>query len=202
MIHLKYWPARLLGALLVSTGLLFTAQPASATFTPEIAPPSLIEHLRSQLKSKDAMAREWALVDVISLANCTSTCTISLHSLEDKKIRIENETGIGTLLDLRALVPDLIRTYRTAADDGHRLLAVSGLINIGDDTTLAQLIDESTLQSDDVSRKTHASLVSFYLEKYPELTEKTLKRKSLDLEDIERAKKKRDRDARKSAAKN
>jgi len=180
--------ARILIAVLFSAGLLLVPTQTATAQMSDDRPPSLIQHLRSDLESNDALRRENALVDIIGLASCPNTCTISFRSIEEKKLRIQNETGTGTVVELTALIPDLLEAYRSGPADGHRLLALSALINIGDEKSLERLIDEGARQSKAMNQATHKSLVAFYLAKYPELTERTMKTKRLSLSDVHRAK--------------
>lgn len=178
---------------LVALGLagLLVAGPlpeASATPLPSPDdPPTLVKHLRSELEAPDAEQRGRALVDVISLANCTSTCTVSLTSIEGKTLRIDNQTGTGRVVDLNGLTSTLLETYRRGPTDGHRLLALSALVSIGDQPALAKLVDEKESQSTRVRMATNRSLTAFYLQKYPELTKRTLKQNNLSIEDVRRA---------------
>lgn len=176
----------LLAGLLLGIGLL--AAPAQSVAQSTDGPPTLITHLRSELQAKDPMRRQLALLDVNTLAHCTGSCTVSLRSIQDKKIRIENETGMGSVVDLEALVPDLLESYRRGPADGHRLLALSALLHVGNEKGLERLIDEGAFQSDHVRQATQRGLAAFYLEKYPELTERTLRTKRLSLDDVTRAK--------------
>jgi hypothetical protein len=143
--------------------------------------------------------RESALIDVIALATCPETCTVNFRSIEEKKLTISDETGTGGVVELNALVPDLLDTYRSGPADGHRLLALSALINIGNETALEQLIEEGARQSDKTNRATQRSLAAFYLEKYPELMERTLKTNRLSMDDVRRAKAVRVKRAMKAA---
>lgn len=179
---------RILTAVLLGVGLLLVPNPVATAQTSSDTPLSLIQHLRSNLESKDATSREKALVDVIALASCSAECTVSLQSIEEKRLRIENETGTGSVIELAVLIPELLDAYRSGPADGHRLLALSALINIGDEASLEQLIDEGARQSEKTNRATHKSLVGFYLEKYPELIERTVKTKKLSLNDVRRVK--------------
>lgn len=176
---------RLFAAALFGT-VLFTV-PVQQSVAKTDDPPSLIEHLRSELQSDDAMQRERALVDVIALSGCTETCTVSLQSIEEKRLSIANETGTGAVVELTNLVPDLIEVYRNGPADGHRLLALSALINIGNAQALERLVEEGDSQSEEMKRATHKSLAAFYLAKYPELMERSVKTKSLSIEDVRRA---------------
>ena len=73
---------------------LTTAAPLGG---PAQDPPTRIKHLRTEMSSKDAMRQGNALMEVISLANCTSTCTVLLQSNQNKQVRIENESGSGSI---------------------------------------------------------------------------------------------------------
>lgn len=97
------------------------------------SPPTLGTHLRSELQAKDSMRRQMALLDINTLAYCTASCNISLRSVQNQQIRIENETGSGAFVDLDVLVPDLVKSYRQGPADGHRLLALSALLQIGNE---------------------------------------------------------------------
>ena len=187
--------SRLLTVLILAAGLV--AAPGQ-TATAQDAPPSLIQHLRSNLQSNNATERENALVDVIALASCSDVCTVNFRSIEEKKLTISDETGTGGVVELNALVPDLLAAYRSGPADGHRLLALSALINIGNETALERLIEEGAFQSKQTNRATQKSLAAFYLEKYPELAERTMKTKRLSMDDVRRAKALRVRQMKKS----
>lgn len=185
----------LLAGLLVGASLL--ALPFEANAQDENGPPTLIKHLRNELKAKDSMRRDLALLDINALAHCRDNCTVSLQSVQGKKIRIETEAGMGSVVDLEGLVPDLIESYRRGPADGHRLLALSALLHIGDEKALERLINEVEFQSKEVKRATQRGLALFYLEKYPELTERTMRIKRLTLDDVAQAKAYRMRKAKK-----
>jgi hypothetical protein len=172
-------------ALALSLLGLFTAGPLLAQST--APPPTLIKHLRAELNSKDPARQERALVDVIALANCPASCVVALQSRTARPLRIENETGAGSVVDLDALVPDLLRAYRQGSADGHKLLALAALINIGNETGLEQLIAEKDAQTAPVRKATDMSLAAFYFAKYPELAEPSVRRRMLSLDDVERA---------------
>lgn len=176
---------RLFAAALFGTALFMV--PVQHSVAQTDGPPSLIERLRSELRSEDSTQRQRALVDVIALAGCAETCTVSLQSIEEKKLSITNETGTGAVVELNNLVPDLLEVYRSGPADGHRLLALSALINIGNPQALEKLVEEGRSQSEKTKRATHRSLAAFYLEKYPELMERTFKTKNLSIEDVRRA---------------
>ena len=164
---------------------LLAAGPLFAQSTAE--PPTLIKHLRTELGSKDDARQERALIDVIALASCQESCTVSLQSGMNRVVRIANESGTGNVVDLDALTPDLLRAYRSGPADGHKLLALSALINVGNQKALEKLIEEKDAQSANVQRVTNMSLASFYFAKYPELTERSMRRHSLTLDDVQRA---------------
>jgi len=168
-------------------------------------PPTLIKHLRTEMNSKNAMRQESALMDVISLANCTSTCIVDLHSIQNKQIRIENDTDAGSIVDLEALAPDLLNLYRRGPTDGHRLLALSALITIGNETAIEALVQDGSStrhrQSQRVASRTQKSLTSFYLARYPELTERALRTNIFSLDDVQKVKATRARAAKKAAMK-
>lgn len=176
--------SRTLVVLLLGAGLLAIPGP---TATAQDTPPSLIQHLRNNLRSDDAVQRESALVDIIALASCANSCTVAFRSIDEKKLTIANETGTGHVVELNALVPDLLEAYRSGPADGHRLLALSALINIGNEKALERLIDEGARQSKETNRATQRSLAAFYLAKYPELLERTMKTNRLSMDDVYRA---------------
>lgn len=177
--------------LLALAGTLLGAPLAAAPLSAFSDPPSLLKHLRTEMSSNDATRQQNALLDVIVLSKCEASCTISFLSIPDKMLRVENESGVGTAIDLDALVPDLMKAYRSGPADGHRLLALSALINIGSDEALEQLAtessDRSSQQSNRVNKTTQRSLAAFYLEKYPELTERAMRNKTFSIEDVRRA---------------
>jgi hypothetical protein len=188
LIRLSSLLALLLAAVLavpISAG----ATASDALLRPGAAaePPTLISHLRSELQQSDPARRDHALVDVISLANCPASCTVALQSTDRKKVTIANETEKGAVMDLSTLTPALIDVYRDGPADGHRLLALSALLKIGNEQAIDRLVDESALQSESVAHSTHRGLAAFYLAKYPELEAKTMQRGRLSLEDVQRA---------------
>lgn len=188
---------RLLLSLLLVGSLVAPSIPATAA--PDSGPalsenrPSLISHLRTELRSNDALRRQNALMDVIMLANCPGSCTVQFHSLP-KSLHIDNEMGVGTAIDVNALVPDLLRTYQSGPTDGHRLLALSALINIGNEDVLETLISENMGVSSSVKKTTHQRVAAFLLTEYPELTERTVRSKSLSMDDVQLVKMKRERE--------
>ena len=179
-------------AALLLTGLPLASAsaettPPSQTMLVPADPPTLIKHLRTELRSGDAVREERALIDVIALAGCADTCTVHLASAGERRLRMQNDTDTGSAVDLDALIPDLIEAYRSGPADGHRLLALSALINVGNEPALERLIGDKDAQNGAVRKATDRSLAAFYLEKYPELSERSLRRKTLSIEDVERA---------------
>jgi len=202
MTHLQKLLTRLLFLFALTAGLVavpLVAGPLS--FDPD--PPSLIKHLRAEIGSKDAMRQQNALIDVIVLSKCEASCTVNFLSIPDKMLRVENESGVGSAMDLNALVPDLMKAYRSGPADGHRLLALSALINVGNSKALEQLAtessDRSSQQSKRVNKATQRSLAAFYLEKYPELSKRMGRAMTFSIEDVRRAESVRVKLAKKEA---
>lgn len=162
-------------------------------------PPTLIQHLRNELQQKDPVRREYALMDAIALANCPTSCTLGLNSIQGKQIKIENNDGAGSVVDLTALLPALLDTYRKGPADGHRLMALSALVRIGDEKTLERLTRERSTQSKRMNETTSRGLAAFYLAKYPELQDGLSRSGRLSVSDVEKAKAVRVRLARKNA---
>jgi len=175
-----FFTGLLLGAALLVLPLEAIAQDDSR--------PTLVKHLRNELKAKDAERRHMALMDINTLAHCGESCTVNLQTVQGKQIRIESETGAGSVVDLDGLIPDLLESYRRGPADGHRLLALSALLHIGNEKALERLIEEETPQSEGVKRATQRGLASFYLTKYPELMERAMRTRQLSLDDVARAK--------------
>jgi hypothetical protein len=173
---------------LTLTLIIGLSVPTQAQRSTDDDPPTLLKHLRNELQQEDLMRREAALMDIIALANCEESCTVSLHSIQDKPLNIEGETGKGAVVDLTALRSDLLNTYRKSPADAHRLMALSALLRIGDDKTLEKLLQKRPFQSDKVRRVTEMGLAQFYLEKYPELMEQATHTGQLSIRDVKRAK--------------
>lgn len=173
-------------ALLLGTGFLTPSQAVAQSS--DDGPPTLVKHLRSGLQSGDDVEQQAALLDIVALANCPASCTIPLQSIQGKEIRIGNEAEAGSVMDLDALVPDLIKTYWRGPTDGHRLLALSALLYIGNERAFEQLIENGEEQSPAMEKTMHRQLASFYLENYPELTDRTVRTRQLSLDDVARAK--------------
>jgi hypothetical protein len=173
---------------LTLTLIIGLSVPTQAQRSTDDDPPTLLKHLRNELQQEDLMRREAALMDISALANCEESCTVSLHSIQDKPLNIEGETGKGAVVDLTALRSDLLNTYRKSPADAHRLMALSALLRIGDDKTLEKLLQKRPFQSDKVRRVTEMGLAQFYLEKYPELMEQATHTGQLSIRDVKRAK--------------
>jgi hypothetical protein len=190
MNHPQTFFPRLLLLITLTTSLL-GAPLIAAPLSVLLDPPSLIKHLRAELGSRDAMRQQNALIDVIMLSKCEASCTVNFHSIPDKMLRVENESGVGTAMDLEALVPDLMTAYRSGPADGHRLMALSALVNIGNASALEQLAtessDRSSQQTSRVNKTTQRSLAAFYLERYPELRKKMERSQTFSIEDVRRA---------------
>jgi hypothetical protein len=177
------------GVAVVLMALLLVGVPDASALSstgPE-GPPSLTDHLRTELRSTDADRQDRALSDVVALASCTNRCTVSLQSAEDRTLRVENEADVGRAFNLEALVPDLLTVYRDGPTRGHRLLALSALVNIGDAQALEMVVEAKTEQPPSVEAATNRTLAAYYLEEYPELAESTLQAGRLSIEDVRRA---------------
>ena len=180
------------------------APSASELSTSEAAdPPTLVKHLRASLHARDATHRQNALVDVVVLSACQASCIVQLRSISNRMLRIDNESGVGTAVDLDALATDLMAVYRNNRfDDGEHLLALAALINIDNRNALVQLIHDSTVrpyqQSQRVRRVTQLSLAAHYRGLYPELMTTANRNNSFSIADVDRAEARR---AKKSARK-
>ena len=188
---------------LLLAGGLFLFPVSSVAQSSMDGPSTLVEHLQKNLQSKnyDYSKREAALIDIVGLAACADQCTVTLRSVSKKQLRAIKQMGTGSTLDLNALVPDLLESYRSGPADGHRLLALSALINIGNEEALDQLVDEGARQSENVNRSTQRSLANFYLEKYPKLRNRARHTRQLSLDDVGRARAVEVRRAKKAAKK-
>ena len=185
--------------------LLAGALPANATVPytlPKDAPAavSLIDHLHTELRSKDALRRQNALADVMSLAACSASCTISFRSLPGKTLQIENEMGVGTVIDLTALLPDLKRIYYTDRSDQDRLQALDALLTIGNEQSLEQLITTPARSSAHVREMTQRGVARYFMDKYPTLKKRAYQQRgTLSLDDVERARQQHKRMMRRTA---
>ena len=147
----------------------------------------------------DATRQERALIDVVALSQCTASCTIKMSSLPMRKIRIDNDTGAGSVANLTILTPVLTRIYRVGPTDELRLLALSALLNIGDETSLDAVVEHVASVSPRVKTVTHRGLSTFFLTKYPELNMRISRNGTLALDDIHVARARAERQMRKQA---
>jgi hypothetical protein len=110
-----------------------------------------------------------------------------LLSAQGKTLRIENETGVGAAVDLNRLTPELLQAYRRSdMQDGLRLLALSALINVGNEKAIESLVQNPSSGSERVQRESNKILVAFFLEEYPELLDGAEKRQTFSLDDVEK----------------
>jgi hypothetical protein len=178
-----------LGAVLALAGLLLLGLPSASALGsvgPD-APPSLTDHLRTELRSEDPERQNRALTDIVALAGCADTCVVALQSDGDNTIRIENESDVGHPIDLASLTPNVLSVYRDGPTPGHRLLALSALLKIGDEQALERVVDLKDEQPTRVEAATNRSLAAYYLDRYPELTTPTFQADQLSIEDVRRA---------------
>ena len=196
---LRLLPAMLLvGSVSVAS---LSAGPVPLAWTPPLdtTPTTLIEHLRTELRAKDTLRQQNALVDVIALASCRAACSVTLRSASDKDVRIEHEPGVPAVLNLTALVPDLMRSYRFSPNDGTQLLALSALINVGNERSIEALVGTRLKKSARVEKTTQRSITAFFLDRYPELNDQAVRNGTLSLTDVAKVRQQRARDARKLA---
>jgi hypothetical protein len=152
----------------------------------------LLEHLRTEIRDRDPDRRERALVDVVALAACQSACTVRLRSLSGEAVRI----GDG---DLIGLGPALLRVYRAGPTDEHRLLALSALMNVGDEASIDALIDKPVPVSFELARTTQRHITAFYLDRYPELQNRARRTGTFSLDDVKIARARHERALRDQA---
>lgn len=157
--------------------------------------PTLTEHLKSELRSNNAIRRHLALIDVVGFANCPDRCAMVLGSMQNQRLEMDKR------VDLTDLTPELLENYRRGPEDRQRLLALSALIGIGDEDALATLVDEGAKQSANVNRETQRNLAAFYLNKYPELARRAKWTGEISLVDVEKAKRVRVKKVKKAEAK-
>jgi len=187
LFHRSNRPA--LWAVAALAGLLLVGLPGSSALGspgPDV-PPNLTDHLREELRSEDPERQDQALADIVALASCQNTCVVALQSDGDNTIRIENESSVGHPIDLASLTPDVLSVYRDGPTPGHRLLALSALLNVGDEQVLEQVIELKDDQSNRVERATNRALAGYYLDRYPELSEPAFRAERLSIEDVRRA---------------
>lgn len=192
----------LLPVLLFAGSLTFAPTTIHAASTDPVQdltfiPSTLVEYLRAELRSNDAVRRENALVDAVALSYCSASCALQFRSIPGKTLRIDNDLGFGTASDLNLLAPDLVKAYRSGPTDGHRILALSALINIGNERAIERLLDSSIAVSPRVHRVTQKGLASFYLGKYPDLTKRAMRRGTFSLDDVKTARLRQERILRK-----
>jgi hypothetical protein len=168
--------------VLTYSGLPFLG--SASTCTPAASPASLalpssaytlVDHLRGEIRSDDPTRREYALMDVVTLVNCRSYCVIRLQSFPGKTLRIHNDDDFGSVIDVSALTPDLVWAYRAGPTDGLRLLALAGLLYLGDEDSLERVLGASSGVSLSVRRATHRHIIDFFVARYPVL-EKQVRR--------------------------
>ena len=193
----RFW-TRLLPALLLTGSLTLAGSPAPA------APPTqdqasfvrvdpvLLEHLQTEIRDRDPDRRERALVDVVALAACQSACTVQMKSLSGETVRI----GDG---DLTGLGPALLRVYRAGPTDEHRLLALSALMNVGDEASIDALIGKPVPVSFELARTTQRYITAFYLDRYPELQNRARRTGTFSLDDVKIARARHERALRDQA---
>lgn len=164
-------------------------------------PPTLVGHLRTELRAKTTTRQEQALADVISLSGCFASCTVQLQSLGQQSIRlqIDNTTGVGPLLDLNALNPDLLRIYHTGKTDEARLMALSAIMGLGNETTIESLVNTPSSQSARVGDITHRVVVQFFVNAYPELLKNGQKLRTVSMDEVAELRAERVRQARRAA---
>ena len=177
--------SRLLTVLFVGASVVAVSAPTATAQMSEESPITLTQHFKTELQSNSASRRLLALIDVVGLANCPNSCDMTLSSARNQEFKTTRR------MDLSALTPELLDSYRRGPEDGQRLLALSALIGIGDEDALSTLVEEGSRQSNNVNRETQRSLAAFYLEKYPELANKAKWNGEISLVDVERAKRMR-----------
>ena len=112
---------------------------------------------------------------------------VALQSDGNNTIRIETESTVGRPIELASLTPDVLSVYRHGPTPGHRLLALSALLNIGDEQALERVVDLKDDQPTRVETPTNRTLAAYYLNRYPELSEPTFRTGRLSIEDVRRA---------------
>jgi len=164
-------------------------------------PPTLVEHLRTELRSKTLLRQERALADVISLGMCSATCTVELQSLQQKKFRLQVDpiTELSPIMDLTVLGPDLLRIYHTGRTDEVRLMALSAIMGQANEATIESLISMPSSQSERVREFTRRVVVNFFVTMYPELLQNAQRRGTVSLEEIAELRSERDRQVRRAA---
>jgi len=193
----RFW-TRLLPALLLAGSLTITGNLAHAAPPTEDealrarVDPVLLEHLRTEIRDRDPDRREKALVDVVALAACQSACTVQLKSLSGETARVHDG-------DLTGLGPALLRIYRAGPTDEHRLLALSALMNVGDEASIDALIGKPVPVSFELARTTQRYISAFYLDRYPELQNRARRTGTFSLDDVKIARARHERALRDQA---
>jgi hypothetical protein len=186
--------------LLFTTTIILAALcllPPGAAASPPLSPsleasgegPTLVDYLRGEIRSDDPDRREHALMDVVTLATCAAACVIRLESFPGKTLRIHNDSDFGSVIDVSALSPDLIWAYRVGPTDGLRLLALAGLLYIGDEASLERVLTESWAVPPAVRRTTHRRVADFFVDRYPSLEKQVRRTQTLSWTDIHTARK-------------
>ena len=194
----RFW-TRLVPALVLAGSLSVAGSLSHAALFPtDEAPlvridPDLIAHLRTEIRDRNPDRRENALVDVIAMAACQASCTVQLRSLPGNGIRVNDTENT-----LARLGPDLLRAYRSGPTDQHRLLALSALMNVGDEARLDALVDTPVPVSYELVRTTQRHISAFYLDRYPELRHRVRRTGTFSLDDVQRVRITRARAAKKA----
>jgi len=117
-----------------------------------------------------APRREQALMDVNAIASCTDSCIVRLRSLPDSTIHLHGDSA--SMPDVSALIPDLIWAYHTGPSNGISLMALAGLLYIGNEASLESLLFEGRPRSPRVRHATRRHILNFFARRYPALREK------------------------------
>jgi hypothetical protein len=144
------------------------------------------------MRDRDPDRREKALVDIVALAACQSACTVQLQSRPGETVRLRDG-------DLTGLGPALLRVYRAGPTDAHRLLALSALMNVGDEASIDVLVDKPAPVSYKLARTTQRHLSAFYLDRYPELRRQVRRTGTFSLDDVKIARDRHERILRREA---
>ena len=186
-------PLLLLGTAVVITAL-WLPSPGTAVASPSRTVPdaptnrlTLIDYLRGEIRSDDPERREHAMMDVVTLVNCESYCVVHLKSFPGKTLRIHNDSDFGSVIDVSGLIPDLIWAYQVGPTEGLRLLALAGLLYLGDETSLERVLSASWATSPSVRRTTHRHVAEFFLRRYPVLENRIRRTRVLSETDIRAA---------------
>lgn len=160
---------------LVLAGLVVVeAHGSPPTPGPASSQPPLLEHLRNEIRAMSAHRREQALMDVNTIASCTDSCIVRLRSLPDSTIHVQSDSASGSTPDVSVLIPDLVWAYHTGPSDGISLMALAGLLYIGDEASLESLLFEGHPRSPRVRRATFLHILTFFARRYPALRKTAL----------------------------